>query len=165
MNIDTFRQMYVTELQELYSVETQLTEALPKMLDTARRVELKQVIRDHLQETRSQRDRLEELLRRHKAAPHEHVDQSMEAIVREADKWAEMIEDTDLRDAGLIACAQRVEHYEIAIYGTLATWADHFGLHEDLFILHAILDEEKRADEKLTAIAKLVVNREAVAAA
>jgi ferritin-like metal-binding protein YciE len=165
MNIDTFRQMYVSELQELYSVETQLTEALPKMLDTARRVELKEVLRNHLQETRSQRDRLEELLRRHKAAPHEHVDQSMQAIVREADKWAGMIEDTDLRDAGLIASAQRVEHYDIAIYGTLATWADQLGLDEDLFILHAILDEERRADEKLTAIAKQAVNREAVAAA
>jgi hypothetical protein len=84
-----------------------------------------QRVQSHLEETRSQRERLDEVLRRHGAEPHEHVDQSMQAIVREAEKWARMVQDPDLRDAGLIASAQRVEHYEIAVYGTLATWAKH----------------------------------------
>ena len=85
----------------------------------------------------------------------------MQAIVREAEKWAKMVQDPDLRDAGLIASAQRVEHYEIAVYGTLATWAKQLGLDEDERTLHANLDEEKRADEKLSALAKRIVNPDA----
>jgi ferritin-like metal-binding protein YciE len=110
MNVNDFRQMYVTELQELRSVEAQLTGALPKMAEVANHPELKQAIQSHLEETRSQRDRLDTVLRRHGAEPREHVDQSMQAIVREAEKWARMVQDPDLRDAGLIASAQRVEH-------------------------------------------------------
>ena len=161
MNVDTFRQMYVTELQELHSVEAQLVDALPKMADVASHPELKQAIQSHLEETRSQRDRLEAVLCRHRAEPREHVDQSMQAIVREAEKWAKMVQDPDLRDAGLIASAQRVEHYEIAVYGTLATWAKQLGLDEDERTLHAILDEEKRTDETLTSLAKQVINPDA----
>jgi ferritin-like metal-binding protein YciE len=161
MNVDTFRQMYVTELQELHSVEAQLVDALPKMADVASHPELKQAIQSHLEETRSQRDRLEAVLRRHRAEPREHVDQSMQAIVREAEKWAKMVQDPDLRDAGLIASAQRVEHYEIAVYGTLATWAKQLGLDEDERTLQAILDEEKRTDETLTGLAKQVINPDA----
>ncbi len=74
-----------------------------------------------------------------------------------------MVQDPDLRDAGLIASAQRVEHYEIAVYGTLATSAKHLGLDEDERVLQAILDEEKRTDEKLTGLAKQVVNPDAAA--
>ena len=77
----------------------------------------------------------------------------MEAILAEAKRWAAMVEDRDLRDAGLIASAQRVEHYEIAVYGTLATWAKQLGLQEDLRILLEILDEEKRTDDNLTELA------------
>jgi ferritin-like metal-binding protein YciE len=161
MNIDDFRQMYVTELQELRSVEAQLVDALPKMADVANHSELKQAIQSHLEETRSQRDRLDEILRRHGAEPREHVDQSMQAIVREAEKWAKTVQDPDLRDAGLIASAQRVEHYEIAVYGTLATWAKQLGLDEDQRTLHAILEEEKRTDEKLTGLAQEIVNPDA----
>jgi ferritin-like metal-binding protein YciE len=164
MNVDSFREMYVAELQELRSVEAQLTEALPKMAEAANHPELRQAIQGHLEETRSQRDRLDEVLRRHGAEPREHVDQAMGAIVREADKWAKMVQDADLRDAGLIASAQRVEHYEIAVYGTLATWAKQLGLDEDQRALHAILDEEKRADEKLTGLAKRIVNPDAASA-
>jgi ferritin-like metal-binding protein YciE len=161
MNVNDFRQMYVTELQELRSVEAQLIYALPKMADAASHPELKQAIQSHLEETRSHLDRLDEVLRRHGAEPREHVDQSMQAIVREAEKWARMVQDPDLRDAGLIASAQRVEHYEIAVYGTLATWAQQLGLDEDERTLRTILEEEKRADEKLTGLAKQVVNPDA----
>src|SRR3954470_3247943 len=161
MNIDDFRQMYVTELQELRSVEAQLVDALPKMAGVANHSELKQAIQSHLEETRSQRDRLDEILRRHGAEPREHVDQSMQMIVREAEKWAKQVSDPDCRDAGLIASAQRVEHYEIAVYGTLATWAKQLALDDDRRTLHAILDEEKRTDDTLTELAKRVINPEA----
>jgi ferritin-like metal-binding protein YciE len=163
MNVESFREMYVAELQELRSVEAQLTEALPKMAEAANHPELRQAIRSHLEETRSQRDRLDEVLRRHGAEPREHVDQAMQAMLKEAEKWAGMVQDQDLRDAGLIASAQRVEHYEIAVYGSLATWTKQLGLDEDLQTLLGILEEEKRTDESLSTLAKRVVNPDAAA--
>src|SRR5215212_5050545 len=161
MNVDDFRQLYVTELQELRSVEDQLVRALPRVIEAAQNPQLKQAIETHLDETRTQRDRLDGLLRGHGAEPREHVDQSMQTIVREAEKWARQVSDPDCRDAGLIASAQRVEHYEIAVYGTLATWAKQLGLDEDERTLHAILEEEKRADETLTGLAERLVNPDA----
>jgi ferritin-like metal-binding protein YciE len=154
----------VTELQELRSVEDQLVQALPKMVEAAKNPELKKAIQTHLDETRSQRERLDQLLKRHGAGSREHQDGSMQAIVGEADRWAKMVQDPDLRDAGLIAPAQRVDHHEVAVYGTLATWAKQLGLHDDLQVLLAILEEENSADEKLSTVAKQVVNPEALQA-
>ncbi|HEX2135860.1 MAG TPA: DUF892 family protein [Microvirga sp.] len=164
MNVDDFRQLYISELQELRSVEEQLVQALPKMAEMASHPELKQAVQRHLEETRSQRDRLDQILRRCGAEPRAHQDQSMQAIVRESEKWARMVQDPQLRDAGLIASAQRIEHYEIAVYGTLATWAKQLGLDEDERTLHAILEEEKRTDERLTGLAKQLVNPDAASA-
>ncbi|MFL5193740.1 MAG: ferritin-like domain-containing protein [Microvirga sp.] len=163
MNVDNFREMYIAELQELRSVEAQLVEALPKMADMASHPELKQAIQTHLEETRWQQSQLDEILRRHGVDPREHVDQAMQAMLKEAEKWAGMVPDQDLRDAGLIASAQRVEHYEIAVYGSLATWAKQLGLDEDLPALLDILEEEKRTDESLSRLAKRVVNPDAAA--
>jgi ferritin-like metal-binding protein YciE len=162
MNVDNFREIYTAELQELRSVEAQLVEALPKMADVAGHPELKQGIQTHLEETRAQQARVEEILRRHSTEPREHVDQAMQAMLQEAEKWANMVQDRDLRDAGIIASAQRVEHYEIAVYGSLATWAKQLGLEDDLQALLAIL-EEKRTDERLSRPAKRVVNPDAAA--
>ena len=83
--------------------------------------------------------------------------------LQEAEKWANMVQDRDLRDAGLIASAQRVEHYEIAVYGSLATWAKQLGLEDDLQALLAILEEEKRTDERLSMLAKRMINPDAAA--
>jgi ferritin-like metal-binding protein YciE len=163
MNVDNFREMYTAELQELRSVEAQLVEALPKMADMASHPELKQAIQTHLEETRWQQSQLDEILRRHGVDPREHVDQAMQAMLKETEKWAGMVPDQDLRDAGLIASAQRVEHYEIAVYGSLATWAKQLGLDEDLPALLDILEEEKRTDESLSTLAKRVVNPDAAA--
>ena len=163
MNVDNFREMYIAELQELRSVEAQLVEALPKMADMASHPELKQAIQTHLEETRWQQSQLDEILRRHGVDPREHVDQAMQAMLKEAEKWAGMVQDQDLRDAGLIASAQRVEHYEIAVYGSLATWAKQLGHDEDLPALLDILEEEKRTDESLSTLAKRVVNPDAAA--
>jgi ferritin-like metal-binding protein YciE len=163
MNVDNFREMYIAELQELRSVEAQLVEALPKMADMASHPELKQAIQTHLEETRWQQSHLDEILRRYGVDPREHVDQAMQAMLKEAEKWAGMVPDQDLRDAGLIASAQRVEHYKIAVYGSLATWAKQLGLDEDLPALLDILEEEKRTDESLSRLAKRVVNPDAAA--
>jgi ferritin-like metal-binding protein YciE len=163
MNVDNFREMYIAELQELRSVEAQLVEALPKMAVMASHPKLKQAIQAHFDETRWQQSQLDEILRRHGVDAREHVDQAMQAMLKEAEKWAGMVQDQDLRDAGLIASVQRVEHYEIAVYGSLATWAKQLGLDEDLQVLLDILEEEKRTDESLSTLAKRVVNPDAAA--
>jgi ferritin-like metal-binding protein YciE len=133
------------------------------MADMASHPELKQAIQTHLEETRWQQSQLDEILRRHSVDPREHVDQAMQAMLKETEKWAGMVPDQDLRDAGLIASAQRVEHYEIAVYGSLATWAKQLGLDKDLPALLDILVEEKRTDESLSTLAKRVVNPDAAA--
>jgi ferritin-like metal-binding protein YciE len=161
MTINSLRDLYIAELQEIRSVEGQLVEALPRMADVAGHPELKQGIQTHLEETRAQQSHVEEILRRHNAEPREHVDQAMQAMLQETEKWANMVQDRDLRDAGLIASAQRVEHYEIAVYGSLATWAKQLGLKDDLQALLAILEEEKRTDERLSALAKRMINPDA----
>jgi ferritin-like metal-binding protein YciE len=161
MNVDDFRRMYVIELQELRSVEDQLVQALPKMVELVENPGLRRALELHLAETKSQRDRLDELLKKHDAGSREHQDGSMQTILREGERWAKMVSDRDCRDAGIIASAQRVEHYEMAVYGTLATWARQLGLHDDARVLHAILQEERRADEKLSRLAEQGVNREA----
>jgi ferritin-like metal-binding protein YciE len=153
MNVTSFRDLYIAELQEIQSVEGQLIEALPRMADVAGHPELKQGIQTHLEETRAQH--------RHKVEPREHVDQAMQAMLQEAEKWASMVQDRDLRDAGIIASAQRIEHYEIAVYGSLATWAKQLGLDEDVQALLAILGEEKRTDERLSRLAKRMINPDA----
>jgi len=161
MTINSLRDLYIAELQEIRSVQGQLVEALPRMADVAGHPELKQGIQTHLEETRAQQSHVEEILRRHNAEPREHVDQAMQAMLQETEKWATMVQDRDLRDAGLIASAQRVEHYEIAVYGSLATWAKQLGLDEDLQALLSILEEEKRTDERLSMLAKRMVNPDA----
>jgi ferritin-like metal-binding protein YciE len=161
MNVGDFRKMYVIELQELRSVEDQLVDALPRMAGLVEHPQLRHALNSHLEETKRQRDRLDQLLRGYGASTREYEDGSMRAIIREAERWAKMVSDPDSRDAGIIASAQRVEHYEIAVYGTLATWARQLGLREDERVLHAILAEKKRADEKLSRVAEQSVNREA----
>jgi ferritin-like metal-binding protein YciE len=158
MDVADFRAMYTAELQEACSVEAQLVQALPKMAEAANSSELKRALQMHLEETRGHQQRVEGLLRFHGVGTSEHTDQSMQAMINEAEKWAGMVKQSQLRDAGLVASAQRVEHYEIAIYGTLTTWAKQLGLEEDLRTLHEILEQEKKADTKLTELAKANVN-------
>ena len=164
MNVTSLRDLYIAELQEIRSVEEQLVEALPQDGRCG------QAIRNSSRRSKPTWRRparskpvVDEILRRHNAEPREHVDQAMQAMLQEAEKWASMVQDQDLRDAGLIASAQRVEHYEIAVYGSLATWAKQLGLDEDLQALLAILEEEKRTDERLSRLAKRVVNPDAAA--
>lgn len=161
---DDLRKLYISELQEQRSAEEQLVQALPSMSETAADQGLAEALQGHLRETRSQLDRLDAILKGHAAAPRAHQDRSMESMIAETAKWARMIDDPQARDAGLISSAQRIEHYEIAVYGTLATWAKQLGLDEDLKDLLGILDEEKTADAKLTALAKRDINPEAAGA-
>ena len=162
MEITDFRKLYVTELQEARSVEEQIAQALPRLVEAASAPALKDMLNDDVSEVRSQVERLTTLVDAHGVEPREHKDQSMQTILAEAEKWAGMIEDPALRDAALIASAQRIQHYEIAVYGSLATWAKQLKL-DDLETLVSILEEEKGADAKLTELAKRSINLDAAA--
>lgn len=161
MKIDTLHGLYLKELQEARSVEALLVETLPEMHDMAGSDELKQSLEKHLDETRSHLEQTKALLAKHDVNANAHEDQSMRSLVAEGKKWALMLDDPALRDAALIASAQRIEHYEIAVYGTLACWAKQLELKDDLETLLVILEQEKAADDALTECAKLEVNPKA----
>ncbi|MEI4264175.1 YciE/YciF ferroxidase family protein [Roseovarius sp. D0-M9] len=154
--------MYLKELQELQSAERQLSDAFSRMQELATDDSLKLAITNHLDETQSQLDRLDIMLKDHGADPDLHEDQSMSALIVESEKWVQMLEDATLRDAGLIASLQKIEHYQIAAYGTLACWAKHLDLDEDLDVLLGILDQDKTFDEELSKLAKRDVNPDAL---
>jgi ferritin-like metal-binding protein YciE len=164
MEITTFKDMYISELQELADVEGQLLESLPRMAEVASHANLKNALLHHRRQTEIQRERLVSILEKHGASPSVHTDQAMQALVNETEKMLAMLKGNDLRDAGLIASAQKLEHYEIAAYGTAAALAGQLDLRDDQSVLHASLEEEKRADLTLTQLAKGEVNRDAVAA-
>jgi ferritin-like metal-binding protein YciE len=118
----------------------------------------------HREQTQAQRQRLESMLQKHGANPRAHIDQAMQALVNETKKMMDMVKGNDLRDAALIASAQKVEHYEIAAYGTAAALAGQLDLRDDQRLLHQSLEEEREADAVLTSLAKGEVNRDALAA-
>jgi ferritin-like metal-binding protein YciE len=163
MQIASFRDMYIAELQELADVERQLARALPRMAEGAAHPELKQALLHHFEETEVQKQRLQSILRRHGADPQAHTDQAMQALVSETAKMFQLLDGGDLRDAALIASAQKLEHYEIAAYGTACALAGQLDLRDDQRTLHDSLEEEKAADLKLTALAKRKVNAQAAA--
>lgn len=158
MQINTLKDMYVAELQELASVERQLAHSLPRMAELASHPTLKNAFSHHRKETEVQKERLESILHKHGADPSEHTDQAMQAMVGEAEKMASMLKGDGLCDAALISSAQRLEHYEIAAYGTAAALAGQLDLREDQEILHRSLEEEKKADALLSRLAKSEVN-------
>lgn len=162
MKITGFRDLYLTELQEAASFERLLVEALQKMSDLASDDRLKEAFRDHYDATAEQRECVEALLRQHQANPREHQDQSVQRLIEEAEKMAGMVEPGPLRDAALIASAQRIEHYEMAVYGALTAYAGLLGLDEDREILSGILEQEKDADDLLSDIAVGVINPSAL---
>ncbi len=154
MQVNDFHDLYIAELSELRSVETQLAEHLADLATQATDKTLSNAIRTHRSVTQTHRDRINTLLQDHGAsAGNGHDDASMHAILAETDKWVGMIGDSDLRDAGLIASLQRMEHYEIAVLGTLASWAKKLGYDRDATVLSAILQDDKAADAYLTDIA------------
>ena len=163
MQIKSFKDMYLAELQELMSVEAQLAEALPRMAEAASHPALKQALLDHSEQTAVQKQRLESILQKYGASPN-HTDQAMQALLHETKKMFNILKGDDLRDAGLIASLQKLEHYEIAAYGTAAALAGQLEFRDDQKVLHESLEEEKKTDLLLTQLAKREVNRDAVAA-
>jgi ferritin-like metal-binding protein YciE len=164
MKITSFKDLYIAELQELADMERQLATALRRMADIALHAGLKRALTDHFQQTTGQRERLRSMIQQHGASPTAHSDQAMQALIRETEKMFAILKDADLRDAALIASAQKLEHYEIAAYGTAAALAGQLDLRNDQAMLHENLEEEKEMDLLLTQLAKSEINRDALAA-
>jgi len=161
MKIKTLNDLFVDMIKDLYSAESQLIKALPKMAKKATNPQLKQGFENHLQETINQKERLVKIAELLDISPKGKKCAAMEGLVKEAEEIISEIADPEVLDAGLIAAAQKVEHYEIASYGTVATFAKILGNQEIMNLLLETEKEEKAADETLTKVAKTVVNKTA----
>ena len=163
MKLDTLRALYIEELKDLYSAETQITKALPKLAKTATSPRLRQAFELHLEQTKNQVQRLEQIFEGLDEKPTGKTCEGMKGLLKEGDEMAAEDGDTDVIDAGLISAAQRVEHYEIAAYGSVVTYAELLGEDDAVELLNQTLEEEKETDRKLTQVAKKI-NVEAQAA-
>ena len=161
MKMESLRDLLVTELRDLYNAENQLVKALPKMAKAACSEELRQAFEDHLEETRGHADRVEQVAASLDEKLKKKRCKAMEGLLLEANEMLEEYKGERSLDAVMIAGAQKVEHYEIAGYGTLVEWARQMGHEEAVELLEATLAEEKAADEKLSEIARSVANTEA----
>jgi ferritin-like metal-binding protein YciE len=165
--MSTFRELLVEQLSDIHNAETQITQALPKMIDAASDPDLKRAFTHHLEETRAQIQRLEQAFGELGESPSAKACQGMKGLLKEGEEALEHPVAGPLRDALLIAGAQRIEHYEISAYGTAIAWAKQLDLEDVADLLDETLDEESAADEKLTSIAEgglleAGVNEEAV---
>jgi len=150
------KELYIDELKDLYSAENQLVKALPKMAKAASSDELRQGFEEHLEQTRGHVDRLEKIFEALRETPKGKKCKGMEGLVEEG---AEVIEEDfegSLMDAALIGAAQRVEHYEIAAYGTVCAFAEELGEEDQIALLTETLEEEKETDEKLTKLSQQI---------
>jgi ferritin-like metal-binding protein YciE len=159
MKLNTLRDLYVEELKDIYSAEKQILVALPKLIEGAELPELKEAFEDHLAQTEEHVTRLETIFKGLDASPKGKKCKGMEGLLEEG---SELLEENDegsiVLDAGLIGAAQRVEHYEMAAYGTARAHAHELGLDDDADLLQQTLDEEEAADMRLTEIAEQAAN-------
>ena len=156
MKLENLEQLFLQELRDLYDMEDQIIEALPKMIEASHYNELKSALQEHLQVTRQQKQRLEQVFNILGEDAGGETCKGMKGIIKEGDDMASQGGDEATVDAGVISAAQRVEHYEMAGYGTVRTYPDLLGQQQIAKLLQQTLDEEKRADEKLTEIARSV---------
>jgi ferritin-like metal-binding protein YciE len=164
MKLESLENLFLHELKDLLSAEKQLVKALPKMAKGAASDALRNAIEEHLEQTKNHVERLEKVFSMlDKAARAEHC-KAMEGLIEEGAELLEEDGDSAVKDAALIAAAQRVEHYEISGYGTARTLADLIGLNKAVDLLQQTLDEEKETDAKLTELAMAEVNPQAHAA-
>jgi ferritin-like metal-binding protein YciE len=151
-NLDSLRKLYIDQLQQLHSAETQITEALPKMIQSATEPQLKNALQTHLQETKGHVARLEQILNQATGSVESKKSKGMAALITEGEDVIKDAADNSVRDAGIIAAAQKVEHYEMAAYGTVRTFAEILGNDAQVELLDQTLEEEKHADSVLTQI-------------
>lgn len=161
MRLETLKDLYIDELKDLYSAERQLIKALPKMAKAANDQNLQQAFRTHLKETTQHAARLEQICEELGVSPRGKKCVGMEGLIEEGTELIKEDPDPDVLDAGLIAKAQHVEHYEIAGYGTVRTYARQLGFESQAELLQQTLDEEGRTDHLLTDLAESGINVEA----
>ena len=162
MKLDSLKKLYVEELRDIYSAETQLVKALPKMAKGASSAELKQAFEDHLEQTKEHIERLEEIFHRLNEKPTGKTCKGMKGLLEEGSEMLAEEGEESVIDAGLIGAAQRVEHYEIAAYGTVRTFANLLGEEEAADLLQQTLEEEGETDKHLSELAEEIVNQEAI---
>ncbi len=163
MKLNTLKDLYIHELKDLYSAENQIIKALPKMAKAATHPKLKEGFEVHLEETKEHAARLKRILESHDQTTRGPKCKGMEGLLLEGESMIEEEADEEVRDAGLIAAAQRVEHYEIAGYGCAVTYAELIGDKAGAKLLQQTLDEEGATDKKLTKLAKSTINVAAAA--
>ena len=162
LDLDSFTKLYVHELKDLYSAETQISEALPKMIDAATDADLKTAFKEHLQQTKNQIKRLEQIFKGMDFSPRGHKCEGMEGLLKEGSEILREVEPGPLLDAAMISAAQRVEHYEIAGYGTARTYAEKMGDYAAADLLQETLDEEGQTDQRLSRLAMRKINFKAL---
>jgi ferritin-like metal-binding protein YciE len=150
------KELYIDELKDLYNAENQLVKALPKMAKAASSEELRSGFEEHLEQTKGHVQRLEQIFEMLDESPKGKKCKGMEGLVEEGSEVMEEDFEDALMDAALIGAAQRVEHYEIAAYGTVRAFAEELGESEHVSLLEQTLEEEKETDEKLTELAKQI---------
>ena len=158
MKLETLKDLYIQELKDLYSAEKQIIKALPKMVKAATNKELATGFEEHLEQTKEHVARLEKILTSHDESTRGPKCEGMEGVLKEGDEMIEEDAEEEVRDAGLIAAAQRVEHYEMAGYGCARTYAELLGDRQGAQLLQTTLREESDTDKKLTKLAKSVIN-------
>lgn len=161
MEQQSLQDLFVDQLKDLYSAENQLIKALPKMAKAATDQQLKTAFTDHLEETKGHAKRIEQIFEMLGGSPKGKKCKAMEGLIEEGSEQMEEDAEESVMDAGLIAAAQRVEHYEMAGYGTVRTYAQLLGNDDAAKLLQKTLDEEGAADKKLTKLAESVINLQA----
>lgn len=163
-SLDSLQALYLEQLRDLYSAENQIIDALPKMADAAKHPELKQAFLTHLAQSKEQARRIEQICDGLGESPKGETCDGMKGLLKEGEKTMDTKGDDNVLDAALIADAQRVEHYEIAGYGSAKTYARMLGRDQDVRLLQQTEDEEGQTDKLLTSIAERTVNRDAARA-
>lgn len=160
---NSLKDLFINQIEDLYDAENRLTKALPKMAEAAHSPQLRQAFQTHLTETQGHVSRLETIFREIKIEPKRETCAAMKGLIAEGEEMIHAKGDSDVKDAALIAAAQRVEHYEMSGYGTARTFAQRLGLTQAANLLQQTLNEEVGADRKLNQIAESSVNQQAAA--
>ncbi len=161
MRITTMQDLFLEQIEDLYDAENRLVKALPKMAEAATTQELQNAFEEHLRLTDGQVRLLDQVLSEVGNSPKKETCEAMKGIIEEGENIVKNTEESPLRDAGLIAAANRAEHYEMAGYGSARNFAQVLGLNRSVQLLEQTLEEEKQADETLTRIAMQSVNKQA----
>jgi ferritin-like metal-binding protein YciE len=161
MQLENLEDLMKEELKDVLNAENQIVKALPKMIKKASHDELKTAFEEHLEETKEQVERVEQVMEMLGMPPRGKTCKAMKGIIEEGQEMMSEDAEEDVMDAALIGAAQKVEHYEIATYGTLCTYADLLGLQDAKKLLGQTLDEEKQTDERLSELAERLINLEA----